>query len=485
LPLLTSIFDRSVNAIVDLFAIVGVLAAVATTVHVLLNKRDVRAAIGWIGLAWLSPLSGPALYYLFGINRVSRRAARLALADGFRRAFAFAGAPPEAAALAENIATIEAVSARLTRLPLTPGNAVTVLRGGDEAYPAMLAAIGAARHSVALTSYIFRADAVGGAFVAALRAAQARGVEVRVLADGFGSGYLVSPAVDELAQAGVPAARFLHDWRPWRMPFLNMRSHKKLLLIDGTEGFVGGLNIGIENWRKMTLKRKRPVEDVHFRVAGPVVALLMRSFAEDWAFTTGEDLLGPAWWPPIEPAGGVLARGVDSGPDEDLGILEAILTTAVNAAKRRLRIVTPYFLPDRQLMSAIVLAARRGVAVEIVLPERSDHPLMGWAMRAHLDFYAVPGMTIHVTGPAFDHAKLATVDGAWAAFGSPNWDVRSLRLNFEFMMECYDAATAAAIDRLIDEKIARARRLDLAELKARPLPVRLGAAAARLLLPYL
>src|SRR6185437_14085689 len=434
---------------VDLVAIVHIVAALAVTVHVLLRKRDVRAAIGWIGLAWLSPIAGPALYYFFGINRVTRRAARLTPS---RQGAVFANpAAPDQGPLPENILTIARVGQQLTNRPLADGNEVSLLRGGDEAYAAMLEAIGKARRSVALASYIFRSDRVGDAFIAALRAAHGRGVEVRVLVDGVGSGYPFSAAARKLELSSVPVARFMFHWLPWRMPFLNMRSHKKLLVIDGMTGFAGGLNIGAENTGQAPAAER--VEDVQFRIGGPVVAQLMLTFAEDWNFTTGELLQGDAWWPEIAPG------------------------------RQRIRIVTPYFLPDQRLSSAIELAALRGVAIEIVLPERTDHPLLDWAMRAHLDYFALPGVDIYRTPVPFDHSKLATVDGLWCALGSANWDVRSLRLNFEFMLECYDAETASEVDRLIDAKIARARRLS--PLDERALPLRLRNAAARLLLPYL
>jgi cardiolipin synthase A/B len=469
-------FDRQI----DLVALVHILAAMAVTVHVLLRKRDVRAAIAWIGVAWLSPIAGPALYYFFGINRVTRRAARLTLSRQLARS-ASAASLPGRSPLPENILTIGRVSERLTGHPLAGGNTIALFSSGDEAYPAMLAAIREARRSIALASYIFRADGVGGAFVAGLHEARDRGVEIRVLLDGIGSGYPFSASARRLARSGIAVARFMFHWLPWRMPFLNMRNHKKILVVDGRIGFAGGLNIGAENRRAGRVPRS--VDDVHFRVDGPVVSQLMLTFAEDWSFTTGERLEGDAWWPEIAASGAVPARGVSSGPDEDIGKLESVLATAVAAAKQRIRIVTPYFLPDQRLTSAIELAALRGVEVDVVLPERTDHRLLDWAVRAHLEFFRVPGLTIYLAPAPFDHSKLVTVDGFWCALGSANWDVRSLRLNFEFMLECYGADTAAHVDRLIDRKIARARPLSPRD--ARSLPVRLRDGAARLWLPYL
>ncbi len=476
--MLMGVPDLSPDWLEALVALAYALAALAVTVHVLLTKHDVRAALGWIALAWLTPALGALIYYGFGINRVSRRAARIA---------ALQGAPPAAApaqpALSPEIADLAAIVGRVTGRALVPGNAVALFCGGDEAYPAMLAAICEARHSIALASYIFRGDETGQAFIGALAEAQDRGVAVRVLIDSVGSGYIYSPALRRLHAHGIPAERFLHTWLPWRMPFLNLRSHKKLLIVDGAIGFTGGLNIGDEYSAK--LARGDYTDDVHIRVEGPITRQLMESFAQDWTYTTGETLDQEIWWPPLAQTGRVLARGVRSGPDTDLGKLESILGAALAQGRKRVRIVTPYFLPDRRLEFAIAQAALRGVALEILIPEHCDSTFIDWAMRAHVEFLSETSGLVRLCPAPFDHAKLMTVDGEWCLVGSSNWDARSLRLNFEFDVECYDRALTAKLDALIDDKLARSRPLDPAELAARPVPVRLRDAAARLLLPYL
>jgi cardiolipin synthase len=211
----------------------------------------------------------------------------------------------------------------------------------------------------------------------------------------------------------------------------------------------------------------------------------MASFAEDWWFTRAEELAGELWFSAPEACGPSAARGIDSGPDEDLGTVETILAAAIGQARTAIRVVTPYFLPSARLMSALALAALRGVRVDIVMPERSDHLALDWAVRAHLGFLDPPGVAVHLVPLPFDHAKLATVDGGWCLIGSPNWDTRSLRLNFEFALECYDPALVATLDHLIDQRIAGARRLAPGELASRPIAWKLRDAAARLMLPYL
>ena len=284
-----------------------VAIAGSVTVHALLYKRNVGAAVSWIGIAWLSPFLGGLLYAIMGVNRVKRRAKRL------RREHPGAAAGGSAASVADPLTPLEFAIGHLTGRPSAPGNAIEMLRSGDEAYPRMLEAIGRAEKSIGLCSYIFRADAAGDRFHEALIQARRRGVEVRVLIDGIGGGYFWSGTYQHLHKAGVPVARFLHSYFPWQMPFVNLRNHRKLLLIDGKVAFTGGLNIGAEN-----VEAANPphlVRDTHFRVEGPVVEQLTDAFVDDWLFTTGEQLVSPAWFPAQAPAGTVSARVITSGSD--------------------------------------------------------------------------------------------------------------------------------------------------------------------------
>jgi cardiolipin synthase len=457
-----------------------VLVAAWVTVDVLLKKSDVRGALGWIGAAWFSPLLGGLLYYMFGINRVTRRAIKMSRRGGAKHRRPGSVGLPDAP---EQIRDLLEAGGRVTGAPLTKGNALHVLEGGDAAYPEMLAAIAGAQNSIALASYIVRNDAAGRDFAQALIAAKARGIVVRVLLDSVGGGYFYPRIFHRLRAGGVVAALFLHTWLPWRMPFLNMRNHRKLLVVDGALAFTGGMNIGAENSKR--LHPKDFITDIHFRVEGPVVRLVMDAFARDWSFTTGEALDEDFWWPELAAAGPVYSRGLLSGPDADIYKLEMFLGAALTLAKKRVRILTPYFLPDARLQFAIAQASLRGVAVDIVIPEHCNYLILDWAMRAHLRFFHDIAAHIVTTPPPFDHAKLCTVDGSWCLIGSSNWDARSFRLNFEFDLECYDPALVKKLDGIIDGRIARGKRMDIKALEKRPVWIRLRDAAARLMMPYL
>ena len=478
-------FSMPSPAFLGLVGALHVLVAAVVTMDVLLKKSDVRGALGWIGAAWFSPFLGGLLYYLFGINRVTRRALKMSRLTDIQARPAAMGLPDAP----EQIRELLAAGTRISGGPLTAGNELVALDGGDAAYPEMLAAIAQARHSIALTSYIFRDDAAGKEFAGALIAARARGVRVCVLLDSVGIGYFYPKILYRLQAGGVATARFLHTWLPWRMPFLNMRNHRKLLVVDGRLAFMGGMNIGAENSRK--LHPQDFITDIHFRVQGPVVRSVMDAFARDWSFTTDETLDQDIWWPKLEPAGGataagpVIARGLRSGPDADIYKIEMILGVALSLAKKRVRILTPYFLPDARLQFAIAQASMRGVQIDIVIPERCNYLVMDWAMRAHLRFFQHIAANVYLTPLPFDHSKLCTLDGGWCLIGSSNWDARSFRLNFEFDLECYDPGLVQKLDAMIDAKIARAKKLEVAGLATLPVPIRLRDAAARLMMPYL
>ncbi len=468
------ILDDNVTALVGAAAAVAHVAiAGAVTVHVLLYKRSVGAAVSWIGIAWLSPFMGGLLYAIMGINRVKRRAQRLK-----RQRLPLAVAVPEAVAT-DALTPLEYAVGRLTGLPSMPGNKVEMLHSGDEAYPRMLQEIGRAQTSVGLCSYIFRADSAGEKFHEALIEAQKRGVKVRVLIDGIGSGYFWSGTYVRLRAAGVPVARFLHSYFPWRTPFLNLRNHRKLLVVDGKVAFTGGLNIGEENVE--AANPTHPVRDTHFRIEGPVVEQLTDAFADDWLFTTGEHLPDEGWFPPLETVGTVSARVVPSGPDEDMEQIEFVTLHAISCARSSIRVVTPYFLPGEPLTMALGLAAMRGIKVDILLPENSNHAVLDWARRVPLRPLIEAGCRIWLMPAPFDHSKLMTIDDSWSFIGSANWDTRSFRLNFELNVELHDAAFA----RQIVEASTPTRRLTLADIDGDPLPIRLRNSAARLLQPYL
>ena len=461
----------------------GFLAALLASAHALLHKRDSRAATLWLGLIWLMPAAGPVLYLMLGVNRIRRRAISLGLKKPSGRAVPQNLGEPQHAG-AEHLKMLAHVVDRIAAFPLTPGNHVQPLVNGDEAFPAMLAAIESAKKTISLSTYIFDKDPTGKQFADALGRAVKRGVAVRVLIDSAGARYSWPSVIHELRHSNVTVARFLPSLAPWRVMTLNLRNHRKLLAVDGQIAFTGGMNIRHGN--VLTGLSRHPVQDLQFRVEGPLVAQLQAAFANDWAFTTGEVLQGEAWFPEPRATGlGVIARVITDGPDADFETLRLTLLAALAEAQTSVQILTPYFLPDSALISALNLAALRGVRVDIILPAKNNLPFVHWASRAMWWQVLERGCRIWLTPPPFDHSKLMIVDSHWVLFGSANWDARSLRLNFELNVECYGREFAHEMAAVLGKKLRGARAVTLTEVDGRAFPAKLRDAAARLFSPFL
>jgi cardiolipin synthase len=343
----------------------------------------------------------------------------------------------------------------------------------------MLEAIAAAQRRIWLATYIFDTDRVGHRFIDALAAAQARGVEVRVLVDGIGELYGFPRAAALLRRRGVHAARFLPPRLMPPMLYLNLRNHRKLLLVDDTVGFTGGMNISA---RHVDEGRGRRVTDMHFRVRGPVLTQLAEAFVVDWHFVTGETLPMPQ---AATEAGDSVCRVITDGPDEDLDKLLLAIAGAISAARREVLIMTPYFIPSLDLMAVLQSAALRGVAVTVVLPQRSDLRYVDWASRRWLGPLLERGVQVVLQPPPFAHTKLFVVDGIYAQIGSANIDPRSLRLNFEIAVEIFDEQVCAILAQHIETVRARSQPVRLESLRSDSFPVRVRNGLSWLLSPYL
>jgi len=472
-------------------AFVGItlVVALAAVGDALLNKSQSRAVAMWVAIILLVPLLGGLLYFLFGRNRIERRA--VALRRDQRLFYRKVGEDEisletlEREVLGEGGAQFAAQARLVSKLvtqPLVGGNSVDV-RDGTEAYPAMLEAIAWAERSISLATYIFDNDRIGQVFAVALGDAVGRGVEVRVLIDGAGARYSRRSIVGDLRSRGVRVERFLPTFSPARLFVMNLRNHRKIMVVDGCTGFTGGMNIRYGN--VLLENPKHPVRDVHFRVAGPVVAQLQETFAEDWCFTTGESLDGELWFPPLARAGEQVLRGIRDGPDLDHDKLLLAILGAVGVARESVHIVTPYFLPEPPLISALNLAAMRGVDVQIVIPAENNIRTVGWACDAVLPQVLGLGCRVWKSPTPFDHSKLFIIDGRYSLIGSTNLDPRSLRLNFEFNLESYSDELAGELETLFASRRDASTEVSATGLLSRPLPLRLRDGLARLLVPFL
>lgn len=449
------------------------IASTLSSGHALLKKRDPRAAFGWISVCWLLPLAGTVLYLLFGINRVENRGLKLRGMSEARSE----NLPMHDQSLP--LTQLQRLGGAVSGMPLVAGNDLQPLLESDHAYRMMLEAIDAATKYVWLASYILDVSGWCQRFVEALSAARDRGVQVRVLVDGIGEYYSFPKPVSFLRHRGIRASRFL----PPRVfpPSLsvNLRNHRKLLVVDEGIAFTGGMNISN---RYLTDDRRRLIRDLHFRITGPVVAQMASAFRRDWYVATTEKL-SPG--EVTASTGSARCRVISDGPDEDIDKLLLLLVSAIAAANERVCIMTPYFLPPRELSTTLEAAVIRGVEVDVILPVQSNLFFVDWASRHDMIYLIDHGVRIWLSPPPFVHSKLLLVDGIYALLGSANLDPRSLRLNFEIGVEVFDRPLCAQLAQLFQATRESAQLMDVQHLRSLPLPVRVRNGACWLFSPYL
>ncbi len=470
-----------------LTALLSLAISLVVAAQAAMQKNDVRAAIAWVGVILMSPFVGPFLYLVAGINRIrhdqmSTQRSRL-IKDYVNSAHpTFGDVSPVSA---PQFASLRILCDQVGRFPLQGGNHVSLLDGGDEAYPAMLQAIAEAHHCIALQSYIFDHDRIGLRFAEALRLAQARGVEIRVLIDAVGARYSRPPILRLLQRNGVRADRFMTNPLGLRSAYANLRSHRKILFVDGRLGFMGGMNIRESFMTSLT--GRRTDRDTHFRIEGPLATQLFAVFANDWEFATSERLRIEDWVriSALPPTPRIPVRCIRTSPDRFMAATHRVLLGALAVAQKHVRIQSPYFLPDQVLIGALNTAARRGIQVDIVIPGRNNLRLVNYAMTAQLAQVIEGGCRVWRHRGNFDHSKMLTIDDAWSYVGSSNLDPRSLRLNFELDMEIYDRALAGQIGRRIDANIAQSERVTLEALNSMPYLKRLRNRVIWLASPYL
>lgn len=470
-------------AFLTLASLAGGLLAL---VHLLLRHRDYRSAAFWTAFVIFSPIFGPLLYVFFGINILRRRGKqyRSGQYEPWHdpvpdHPLPFPADHSDSREHQQFAKTLD----RLSRFCFTLGNKVEPLHGGDVAMPRMLEAIRQARQSISLASYIFEAIGIGHEFVTELASAVKRGVEVRVMVDDAGTRYSWPPVIDALQKAGVNARRFMPNRMFLRLITMNLRNHRKIMVVDGMTAFTGGMNIREGNM--LSRNPAHPVHDLHFELSGAIAGQIQRVFAEDWAFCTGEALEGPVWFPETAVCGTTSAIGIVDGPDEDLEVVPSAFFAALNAAKEEVIIMTPYFLPPPNLMAALRLCAIRGVQVTIITPAKNNIPFVAWAAQTlYPDLLAV-GCRIFESPPPFDHAKFFLVDGVWSFLGSTNWDPRSLRLNFEFNVACHDMELGQRLKQEMTARLEACREITWEMLADAPVLERMRNGFARLFIPIL
>ncbi|MDF2940385.1 MAG: cls [Gammaproteobacteria bacterium] len=475
------ILDWTVAIIIHLAGIIG-------AVHALMTKKDSRAALGWTVVCVFLPGLGVLIYCMFGINRI-KSLAREWKSYGLSQVNHTNAAIPRTSGklashykLPEHYSSLIKTGDTILKQALEGGCSLEMLIDGTQAYPKMIEAINQATESVYLSTYIFGATGIGKQFIDALAAAHERGVEVKVLIDGVGVMYSWPSAYYRLRRKKVPASLFLPPFRSWYYALhLNLRSHAKIMVVDGKLGFTGGMNIHEDNYNP---KGEPRIHDMHFMVKGPVVGQMQDAFLRYWYFSTKQQPKKIVYYDDT-PVGEAFCRGIAAGPYLDFPQLQAMLCAAVNCATQRIRIMTPYLILGYSLSSALSSAALRGVDVEIVLPETNNLSFVKGASEALMPTLLAHGVNFYYRPGIFAHTKLFIVDDGCAFIGSSNLDTRSFLLNFEYNLELYDQVFIGKLNKYFDEIKRNSHVITGEWLQSQAFGIKLRNSIFKLFSPYL
>jgi len=484
-----------------LLGLVEIVLVTATIGWVLMIKTESTSAVAWCLLIILLPVVGAVLFYLLGYQHVERPLHRkrrhklLYHSPAARTADDTKEAPgDEGGANVGNAAELyremHLVASRSGAYPLTLSNRLDVYHEGRPAFDAMLAAIHGARHHIHLLTFILQYDQLGCEFLDVLIGKAKEGVQVRLLYDAMGSLRMTHRHLRDLVAAGGQALPFMPVNPLHRRVQVNLRNHRKLLVVDGQVGFVGGLNIGDEYLGRVP--RFGFWRDTHLRLEGPAVADLQRVFAEDWDFASGQRFKPPndseadkLYFQPQLVGGSYPLQIIESGPDRDVKGIRDVYFAAILKARKRVWIASPYFVPDTGLRDALRLASRLGLDVRFLGQNHPDKWLAQFAARYHWSQVLPAGIEVYQYTKGMMHSKVVMVDGMWASVGTANLDNRSLYLNFEVNCLIYSRTAVAELEAAFERDLADAIKLDRHVYARRPFAGRLLENACRLFSPVL
>ncbi len=470
-------------------SLVHVVCVIFVSYHCLIRKREANSALLWIFLTWSFPVIGFLLFVFFGLCRLPNKGWEKYYADeqllSERRVREerqtelpyWRKVRDSAIDVRENLGDSVSVSLNKTissiadNCPLLQGNQVSFLLNGDEAYPRMLKEIDAATKHIHLQSFIIANDKVGRQFMEALAVKAGEGVSVKLLYDKLGSTKArwsrlfnkYQKKTNLRVAAWSQLSLFKREFQA------NFRNHRKILVVDGRKAFVGGINIARHN---ITREKHPPIRDYHFQVEGPVVQELQYAFLRDWHFMTEDspaELLTPNYFPPLKSVGNAPVRVINSGPTiTETEAIANVFFSSITAARDRIMIITPYFVPFREIMQALRSAAMRGVLVQVIVPRKNNHFSAGWAGRSNYEELLRAGVEVYEREPPFMHAKAMLVDQAVALVGSANFDACSLRLDYETNLAVFDQKLICELNTAGQEEIAASKKIELQEWLERP-----------------
>lgn len=454
---------------------------------VIRRKTRPEVCLAWLTIIFLVPFVGLAAYLVIGEIRLGARRIRRYARDV--DVVARADRPdiqlrhivePE---IERTQQVILHIADKLGGLPVLGGNSAELLAEYYDIIDRLVQDIDQAQHHVHLLFYIFGAEEVGERVGEALARAQSRGLQCRLLADATGSWKFFRKLAPKLTKQGVEVVPAL-PVNPVRRLFerVDLRNHRKLAVIDGHVAYTGSQNIVRADYGKKGVPDYR---DLMVRVVGPTVSQLQAVFLEDWEFETGKFIDGPEYFPPPAANGPAAFQVVPSGPNQPTRGLRDLVVEALHTARRRVGIITPYFVPDEALLVALRLAVVRGVRVDLIIPARSDHLVVDLAGQFFLDELLQQGVHVHLHQHGMLHVKAMTVDDGFAMIGTANFDIRSFYLNFELTLLSYNADLNGLLRFYETRCIQESKELDLSAWRSRGALQQWGAQFAKLLSPLL
>jgi cardiolipin synthase len=427
---------------------------------------------------------GGLLFVLFGVNQVERRAARKqqasrAIARYLPTLSEYQVIPGEGLTPQQN--RLMRLAVRVGETACTAGNRIELLNDTNRTLGLIEQAVLAARETLHLEYYIWRSDRTGTRLRDLLIQRARQGVTVRFLYDGIGSMWLTKRFLKPMRDAGIRVAAFM-PWKRFRFWSLNLRNHRKIVIVDGETGFTGGMNIGDEYiGRNPSLGYWR---DTHLRLGGPTVLQLQQIFVEDWYYATGEELIQSDIFPSPDAAGHSTAQ-VLAGEPGDVPTFHSLMYAAINEAQKLILLETSYFIPTEPLFTALETAALRGVRVRLLLPGRGPYPWTLFAGRSYYRELLQAGVEIYEYTRGLLHSKVLMIDGAWALVGTPNFDARSLLLNFECGVAIYDSRIADQIAATFEADLEHASQITPEQWQNRPMWREIAENTCRLFAPIM
>ncbi len=491
--MLTDFWSLYGEKIVWAYSVSTTILVIVVGFLIFMEKKNPYKTIAWLAVLNIFPILGFIVYLMLGQNLRKRKAVRTKYINEMEYLRSIVDRQIDCIENDCDFARELNSKKQLVNLllhnanaPFTRSNSAEVLSDGTEAFENIYTALEKAVNHIHLEYYIIRDDRTGRRLKDILIRKAREGVSVKVIYDAVGSWYLPGKYTGDMKKNGIDIRPFMPVIMPYINNKLNYRNHRKIIVIDGRVGFLGGLNVGDEylgyhprlgKWR-----------DTHLRLEGSAVHFLQVIFMLDWEFVSHEklaDATDASYFPEMKSFAGQPVQIAASGPDSDWESIRQSYFALINSAHKSIKITTPYLIPDEGISLALKTAALSGVDVKIILPGIPDHKIVFWASQSYFDELMEAGIQIYLYRPGFIHAKIISVDGEVASLGSANLDMRSFQLNFEVNAMIYDRTLVAKLDADFARDLAQAVQVNPVEFAARPLWSKVRQSAARLLSPLL